>query len=85
MSLLEIQSLTVEYHTLKANVKAVDRVSLSMDKGHTLGLVGESGCGKSTLGLSTLRLVPPPGRIVGGHITLEELMSSTAQTKKYAK
>jgi peptide/nickel transport system ATP-binding protein len=52
-------------------VKAVDRVSLSMDKGHTLGLVGESGCGKSTLGLSTLRLVPPPGRIVGGHITLE--------------
>jgi oligopeptide/dipeptide ABC transporter ATP-binding protein len=71
MSLLEIQSLTVEYHTLKANVKAVDRVSLSMDKGHTLGLVGESGCGKSTLGLSTLRLIPPPGRIVGGHITLE--------------
>jgi peptide/nickel transport system ATP-binding protein len=71
MSLLEIQSLTVEYHTLKANVKAVDRVSLTMDKGHTLGLVGESGCGKSTLGLSTLRLVPPPGRIVGGHITLE--------------
>ena len=71
MSLLEIQSLTVEYHTLKASVKAVDRVSLSMDKGHTLGLVGESGCGKSTLGLSTLRLVPPPGRIVSGQITLE--------------
>jgi len=71
MSLLDIQSLIVEYHTLKANVRAVDRVSLSMEKGHTLGLVGESGCGKSTFGLSTLRLVPPPGRIVGGHITLD--------------
>lgn len=71
MSLLDIQSLVVEYHTLKANVKAVDRVSLSMQKGHTLGLVGESGCGKSTLGLSTLRLVPSPGRIVGGRVTLD--------------
>lgn len=71
MPLLDIQSLVVEYHTLKANVKAVDRASLSVEKGHTLGLVGESGCGKSTLGLSTLRLVPQPGRITSGHITLE--------------
>jgi len=71
MPLLDIQSLVVQYHTLTANVKAVDRVSLSLEKGHTLGLVGESGCGKSTLGLSTLRLVPPPGRIASGHITLD--------------
>jgi oligopeptide/dipeptide ABC transporter ATP-binding protein len=71
MPLLDIQSLVVEYHTVRANVKAVDRVSLSMEKGRTLGLVGESGCGKSTLGLSTVRLVPPPGRIVGGRITLD--------------
>jgi peptide/nickel transport system ATP-binding protein len=73
MLLLDIQSLIVEYHTLRANVKAVDRVSLSMEKGRTLGLVGESGCGKSTLGLSTLRLVPPPGKIVSGRITLDEI------------
>jgi peptide/nickel transport system ATP-binding protein len=73
MPLLDIQSLVVEYHTLKANVKAVDRVSLSVEKGHTLGLVGESGCGKSTLGLSTLRLVPQPGRITSGQITLERI------------
>jgi oligopeptide/dipeptide ABC transporter ATP-binding protein len=71
MPLLDIQSLVVEYHTLRANVKAVDRVSLSLEKGHTLGLVGESGCGKSTLGLSTLRLIPPPGKIVSGQITLD--------------
>jgi len=44
---------------------------LSVEKGHTLGLVGESGCGKSTLGLSIVRLVPPPGRIVSGQITLD--------------
>jgi oligopeptide/dipeptide ABC transporter ATP-binding protein len=67
---LNIKSLTVEYHTLKANVKAVDRVSLSVKKGETIGLVGESGCGKSTLGLSILRLVPPPGKIVSGKILL---------------
>jgi oligopeptide/dipeptide ABC transporter ATP-binding protein len=71
MPLLDIQSLVVEYHTARANIKAVDRVSLSMEKGSTVGLVGESGCGKSTLGLSTIRLVPPPGRIVGGHVTLD--------------
>ena len=71
MPLLDIQSLVVEYRTPKASVKAVDRVSLSVEKGHTLGLVGESGCGKSTLGLSIVRLVPPPGRIVSGQIALD--------------
>jgi len=70
MPLLDIQSLVVEYRTLRANVKAVDQVSLSVEKGETLGLVGESGCGKSTLGLSTVRLVPFPGKIVSGHVTL---------------
>lgn len=73
MPLLDIQSLVVQYHTFTANVKAVDRVSISLEKGHTLGLVGESGCGKSTLGLSTLRLVPPPGRITSGRITLDTI------------
>jgi oligopeptide/dipeptide ABC transporter ATP-binding protein len=67
---LDIDSLTVEYHTLAAKVKAVDRVSLSVKEGETIGLVGESGCGKSTLGLSILRLVPPPGKISSGKIIL---------------
>ena len=71
MPLLDIQSLVVEYRTPKASVKAVNRVSLSVEKGHTLGLVGESGCGKSTLGLSIVRLVPPPGRVMSGQITLD--------------
>ena len=53
---------------MKGRVRAVANVSLSIEKGSTLGLVGESGCGKSTLGFSVLRMVPPPGKIVGGEI-----------------
>jgi peptide/nickel transport system ATP-binding protein len=49
----------------------VDNVSFSLGKTETLGVVGESGSGKSTLGLSLIRLVPPLGRIVNGHVWLE--------------
>jgi len=69
--LLDVQELTVEYFTLKGQVKAVTGVNFSLERGATLGLVGESACGKSTLGFSILRLVPPPGRIVAGKIDLE--------------
>jgi oligopeptide/dipeptide ABC transporter ATP-binding protein len=51
--------------------RAVDGVSLALEKNRTVGLVGESGCGKSVTALSILRLIPsPPGKIVGGSITL---------------
>ncbi len=51
---------------------AVDGISLSLDAGHTLGIVGESGCGKSVTALSIMGLVPqPPGRIAGGEILFE--------------
>jgi ABC-type dipeptide/oligopeptide/nickel transport system ATPase component len=49
-------------------VNAVGDVTLRLREGETIGLVGESGCGKSTLGLSLLRILPAPGRIVSGHI-----------------
>jgi oligopeptide/dipeptide ABC transporter ATP-binding protein len=49
-------------------VKAVDGVSFTLDKGETLGIVGESGCGKTTTCLSIVGLLPPASRIVGGSI-----------------
>ncbi|MEA3460055.1 MAG: ABC transporter ATP-binding protein [Chloroflexota bacterium] len=69
--MLRIKDLEVYYNTRMGIVRAVDRVGLGVKKGETLGLVGESGCGKSTLGFSILRLVPPPGRIVGGEIIFD--------------
>ncbi|MFX0206707.1 MAG: ABC transporter ATP-binding protein [Candidatus Hodarchaeota archaeon] len=55
--LLDIQNLVVEYPTDEGNVRAVNDVSLSLQKGEILGLVGESGCGKSTIGFSILGML----------------------------
>ena len=55
--LLEINNLIVEYPIKGGNVRAVDEISLALNKGEVLGLVGESGCGKSTLGFTILRLL----------------------------
>ena len=69
MSMLEIKDLTIHYTTDGGVVRAVNSISLEVDKGETLGLVGETGAGKTTTALGILNLVPdPPGRIVGGEI-----------------
>jgi oligopeptide/dipeptide ABC transporter ATP-binding protein len=69
LALLEIDELKVGFTTEAGLVHAIDGVSLSVEKGRTLGLVGESGCGKSVTASSILRLVPtPPGEILGGEI-----------------
>ncbi len=71
-ALLDIRDLTVQFDTDDGVVTAVDRVSLRIDRGEVLGLVGESGCGKSVTALSVLRLVPsPPGQITRGTISLD--------------
>ncbi len=67
MPLLEVQDLTVRFHTRHGVVHAVEGVSLAVEAGETLGLVGESGSGKSVTCLSLLGLIPcPPGRVVRG-------------------
>ena len=71
-NVLDIQNLVVRYVTEEANVHAVNGIDLSIQKRHTLGLVGETGAGKTTTALSILNLVPnPPGVIEEGTIELE--------------
>jgi len=68
MSLLEVNNLKVSFFTDAGEVQAVRGVSFSLEKGKTLGLVGESGCGKTATALSLVRLIPYPGRIKSGEI-----------------
>ena len=68
MSLLQIQHLSTVFNTESGLAQAVDDLSLNLEKGSVLGIVGESGCGKSVSSLSILRLVPHPGRITEGKI-----------------
>jgi oligopeptide/dipeptide ABC transporter ATP-binding protein len=72
MPLLEVKGLKTYFDTDRGVIRAVDGVSLSIEAGQTLGVVGESGCGKSVTALSILRLVHKPvGRIAGGEILFD--------------
>ena len=66
--LLEISGLKTVFPTDDGIVNAVNDVSFKINRGQTVGVVGESGCGKSITGLSLLQLVPSPGRIEAGEI-----------------
>src|SRR3954468_2298057 len=72
-ALLRVSDLQTHYFSFGGTrvVKAVDRVSFTLDEGETIGLVGESGCGKTTTCLSIVGLLPPGARIVGGRIGFE--------------
>ncbi|MDR0273002.1 MAG: ABC transporter ATP-binding protein [Clostridiales bacterium] len=77
---LEINNLVVEYRTPDGVVHALNGMDLQLEKGMTLGLVGETGAGKTTTALSILRLVPnPPGVIADGNIKLngEEILKKS--------
>lgn len=70
--LLEIKDLFIRYETTDGIVYAVNGVSLQLEQGKTLGLVGETGAGKTTLAKGIMRLIPnPPGKIMGGEILYE--------------
>jgi oligopeptide/dipeptide ABC transporter ATP-binding protein len=72
MALLEVDDLRTHFFTREGVVQAVDGVSFTLEKGRTLGIVGESGCGKSVTALSIMGLIPkPPARIVSGSVLFE--------------
>jgi len=71
--LYRVKDLLVEYQTRGGVVAAVDHVSLDINRGEVLGLVGESGCGKSTFGRALMRMVAPPGKIISGELWLEDV------------
>lgn len=66
--ILQVEDLRTYIHTPQGVVRAVNGVSLYLEEGKTLAIVGESGCGKTMTALSILRLLPPGGRIEGGKI-----------------
>lgn len=68
--LLSVKDLQTYFLLDEGTVRAIDGVSFDLWQGQTLGVVGESGCGKSVTARSILRIVPKPGRIIGGEITL---------------
>ncbi len=70
-ALLEIDNLQTVFSTSRGELRAVDGVSVKIEEGRTLGVVGESGCGKTMLALSVLRLIPPNGRIHAGRILFQ--------------
>ncbi len=67
-SVLEVEDLTVSFHTTAGVTHAVRGVSWALGRGRTLALVGESGSGKSVTSYAAMRLIQPPGRITGGRL-----------------
>jgi len=83
--ILEIKDLRTEIRLKHAVVHAIDGISLQVELGETLGLVGESGCGKTMTALSVMKLLPAGGSIVGGTITLGGQEISTLSEEEMRK
>lgn len=71
-TLLCVRDLTVEYQTEAGNFRAVENLTFNLEKGKSMGLVGESGCGKTTAMLAVLRLLPEVGRIIDGSVRFRD-------------
>ncbi|MEO1563862.1 MAG: ABC transporter ATP-binding protein [Pseudomonadota bacterium] len=82
MALLDIKNLTIEYPDRHGTFTAVKDVSLSVERGEILGIVGESGAGKSTIGNAVMGLLQAPGRIGGGEVYLD---GERLDTKSYSE
>nr|WP_321463869.1 ABC transporter ATP-binding protein [uncultured Cohaesibacter sp.] len=71
MTLLEVKDLRIEFPSRRGTMVAVDKVSLKVNPGEVLGVVGESGAGKSTIGNAVIGLLEPPGRMAAGEVYLQ--------------
>lgn len=69
--ILEVKNLVMNYQTKNGMVSAVEDVSFTLPKGHSLGLVGESGCGKTSVALTIMRLAASNARVLGGVVKLD--------------
>ncbi len=83
MALVEVKDLRVHFKIQNGWVKAVDGVSFVIDKGETMGLVGESGCGKTTAAYAITQLLPTNGYIKGGYIFFKEPAEVAALREEY--
>ena len=83
--LLEIEDLRTQIQLRDGTVHAVDGVTLDVDRGETLGIVGESGCGKTMTALSIMDLLPVGGHIADGSIQLAGGRSAGCPTSKCAR
>jgi peptide/nickel transport system ATP-binding protein len=68
---LSILDLQAQYFTDNGIVKAVDHITFTINQNESLGIAGESACGKSSLGAAVLRIMQPPGKMIGGSIILD--------------
>ena len=82
-----VDNLTMHYVIRAGVVRAVDGVSFSVERGQSLGLVGESGCGKSSIAITLLKLLPDNARVVSGSISLSgvDLVPFPGVFDKYKK
>jgi peptide/nickel transport system ATP-binding protein len=68
---LSVVDLQAQYFTENGIIKAVDHISFAINENESLGIAGESACGKSSLGAAILRIMQPPGKVIGGNIILD--------------
>lgn len=76
-ALLQIEDLNVQFHLDEGIVHAVNGVNMAVQRGKTLGVVGESGCGKSVMAKAIMNIIPQPGQIVGGRVIFHRQSSKS--------
>jgi peptide/nickel transport system ATP-binding protein len=79
--LIEVKDLRVEFDVRAGIVKAVDGLTLTIQRGRTLGVIGESGCGKSMTARAILNMIPKPGKITHGNIVYHRRLQNNGKSQ----